>query len=93
MAGQLQNMGKICTDTLTSCFIGSESFAGVEYDISNSFGAFIPKIGSATLEKPFLGEEVGGGGSGRGSAEICGKYVLRRFQAVYGEDYNEKWKI
>ena len=25
---------------VSSCFIGSESFAGVEYDISNSFGAF-----------------------------------------------------
>lgn len=83
-AGQLQNMGKICTDTLSSCFIGSESFAGVEYDISNSFGAFIPKIGSATLEKLFCG---------RGSGKICGKYVLRRFQAVYGADYNETWKI
>ena len=64
-------MGKICTDTLSSCFIGSESFAGVEYDISNSLGAFIPKIGSATLEKLFWG-----GGEWAGSGEICGKYLL-----------------
>ena len=56
-------MGKICTDTLSSCFIGSESFAGVEYDISNSLGAFILKIGSATLEKLLFFWEGGMGGA------------------------------
>ena len=78
-------MGKICTDTLSGCFIGSESFAGVEYDIANSFGAFIPKIGSATSVKQFLGEkwqwkwamevamEVGSG-------KIWGKDILTRCQ-------------
>ena len=55
-------MGKICTDTLSSCFMGR-------------------------------GGGGGGVGRGKGSGEICGKYVLRRFQAVYGADYNETWKI
>ena len=66
---------------LLSSFIGSDSFAGVEYDISNSFGAFIPKIGSGYLRKTILGVK-----SGQGSGKICGKYVLSSFQDVYGAD-------